>query len=58
MHIHDFHSRFVAVNEEDRLFKGLRNLSLLEDLKNIFASETDGINLDWLPWNSIEASAA
>jgi hypothetical protein len=58
MHIHDFHAKFVAVNEEDRLFEGLRNLSLVEDLKSLFAGESATISLDWLPWNSIEASAA
>ena len=57
MHIHDFHSKFASMNEEDHLFRALRKLSLVEDLKSMF--EGDGIlNIDWIPWSSLASNVA
>lgn len=58
MHIHDFHSKLTSTNEEGNLFQALRNLSLVDDIRSMIASDPANALIDWSPWPPMEASAA
>ena len=54
MLIHDFYSKFVSVQEEGTLFKALRRLSLMEDLKNFSGEDADDVAGAWAVWSDAD----
>ena len=56
MHIHDFHTKFVAANEECHLFEALRSLSQVEDLKG--ALDGNLVMGEWVGWPPVDAHAS
>ena len=53
MQIHDFHSKLTSDNEESRLFRALRGLSLVDDPKAL--ADEDSVFVDWFPWTPMGA---
>lgn len=62
MQIKDFNLKFTSASERGNLFQGLRNLSLVDDLKSMFSQEEDGSNgpvfAGWDPWPPVGVDAA
>ncbi|HYX22829.1 MAG TPA: hypothetical protein VFC23_01660 [Thermoanaerobaculia bacterium] len=55
MQIADFHLKFTS-NEHDNLFQALRKLSLVEDMKSLFAGHGDHVFFfEWSPWPPVQA---
>jgi len=49
MHISDFHTKFVSVNEQNVLLGALRKLAHLESL-SFLTGEGDEPMADWILW--------
>jgi hypothetical protein len=51
MSIRDFHSKFVSASPENALFRALRKLSQLDDLKSMVAKDDEPV-LGWGEWSA------
>jgi hypothetical protein len=49
MHISDFHTKFVSVNEQNVLLGALQKLARLESLSFLNSEDNEPLN-DWVFW--------
>jgi hypothetical protein len=54
MFIHDFYSKFISTQEEGTLFKALRRLSLIEDVKSLSGEDADDAAGAWAMWSGAD----
>lgn len=57
MYISDFHTKFVAKNEQNVLLGALQRLSHLESLSFLSGEGDEPMN-DWILWSDTSPSAA